>query len=300
MGNKPSLPQGPPLRIVMIGKTGVGKSAVGNTIVGQKVFRSFASPHSVTENCAIERLHRPRQINVVDTPGILDTSKSVETIQKEISKCIQMSSPGPHVFLLVLQIGRFTKEEENCVQALEKIFGPKLRSHMMVLFTRGDELKNKTIHQYVQYGHPKLQQVIQKCGNRYHVFNNKDKQNRRQVVTLIQKIDEIVAANGGKYYSDEMYEEVCRQYMETQNRPNPASQMPPSSTVLSPMPLMSNVQSEKPLMSFVPIPPSILQIIMFQAALAAGVQSRLENGAYSKNDSCPQNDARQKNDAQNN
>lgn len=193
----------------MIGKTGVGKSAVGNTIVGKRVFKSAANAHSVTESCEIERVSsRRRKIHVVDTPGILDTSKSAENIKNEIAKCIQVSSPGPHVFLLVVQIGRFTKEEENCVEALEKIFGPEASKYMIVLFTRGDDLKGKTILEYVQSGHPKLREVINRCGNRYCVFNNKKLWKRTQVVELIRKIDELVAANGGKHFSEEMYQEA--------------------------------------------------------------------------------------------
>lgn len=247
----------------MIGKTGVGKSAVGNTIIGRKLFQSSASTQSVTETCGKERATTSREIHVVDTPGILDTSRRAESINKEIAKCINMSSPGPHAFLLVIQIGRFTKEEENSVEALEELFGPEASKYMIVLFTRGDELQGRTIQDYIQKGHPKLREVINRCGNRYHVFNNKKRCDRRQVVHLIQKIDDMVAANGGKHFSESMYEEAeksqTQKQQQQQQNPDPQTH--------------SNSISEEPIFDISFMSELLRRVILFQAILDAASQS---------------------------
>ncbi|XP_056322461.1 GTPase IMAP family member 7 [Danio aesculapii] len=208
---------GQTLRMVMIGKTGVGKSAVGNTILGREVFESKPSANSITETCHKASVYDTREIQVIDTPGILDTSKTKDHIKREIVRCITVSAPGPHVFLLVIQIGRFTSEEQRSVQALQELFGEEASNYMIVLFTHGDLLKGQTIDEYVKEGHIELRRVIQSCGGRYAVFNNNSMRDRAQVKTLIDKIDQMVAVNGGECYTQEMFreaEEKIRQQKE--------------------------------------------------------------------------------------
>lgn len=191
-----------------MGKLEMGRAP--NTILGRKEFESESSTDSLTKVCkkVVVKVDG-RTVSVVDTPGLFDTTLSNKDVQQEIVKCVSLSAPGPHVFIIVLSIGRITQEELDTLDLIETTFGPRAGMFCLVLFTRGDDLGKKSIQDYIGNSkNAKLKKLLRDCGDRFHVFNNKDKTNHTQVTELLKKINKMVSMNKGSFYTNEMFQEA--------------------------------------------------------------------------------------------
>ncbi|XP_051560308.1 GTPase IMAP family member 9-like [Myxocyprinus asiaticus] len=181
---------------------------IGNSILGEKMFHAEASPEEVTKECSRRYVeHEGKTISVTDMPGFCG-SMTKEEMKTHIEQCVYMSVPGPHVFLLVINLGvRYTAEEMNMVKLIQQNFGVDATRYTIVLFTHADQLKGKNLQHYV--GESKhLRNLTESCGGRYHAFNNENMMNCSQVKELLKKIDNTIKGNGGTHYTNDMFEKA--------------------------------------------------------------------------------------------
>ncbi|GAB1290797.1 GTPase IMAP family member 5 [Apodemus speciosus] len=139
---------------------------------------------------------------------IFESKAQNQNMDKDIGDCYLLCAPGPHVLLLVTQLGRFTAEDAMAVRMVKEVFGVGVMRHMIVLFTRKEDLADTSLEEFVTHtDNHSLRSLVQECGGRYCAFNNRasGEEQQGQLAELMALVRRLEQECEGSFHSNGLF-----------------------------------------------------------------------------------------------
>lgn len=207
------------MRVVVLGGKQSGKTSMISNIFG---LEKALSSGTVMKR---EGMLNGKSVLIVDTPGWWRNFKLIDTaevIKRKLQQSLSQCPPGPHAFILTVRVDLiFDEDNRKAIEEHMGLFGEDIWGHTIVVFTKADSLRDRSIEQHIETVGEALKWVLKKCGNRYCVYDSENSEGS-QVKELLDKIENVTENNRSMYFKpDEKYlkevEEEARLVKEKAN-----------------------------------------------------------------------------------
>ncbi|XP_070783604.1 GTPase IMAP family member 4-like isoform X1 [Enoplosus armatus] len=137
-----SSPNKPDLKLILLGPTGGGRTSLADTLLGNSETKAPMGP--LMESTKRRTVMDGREVTVIDTPDLLGPSLENDKRAREALRSLQLASPGPHAFLLVIRAPGSSKgidqDAAQAVQATLELFGDGAMGYILPVLTHADRL----------------------------------------------------------------------------------------------------------------------------------------------------------------
>ncbi|XP_041943289.1 GTPase IMAP family member 4 [Alosa sapidissima] len=191
------------LRLVVIGSSGPAQFLLTNSILGKEEFtRDVCSIAGSRKNLGDLA---GRRVAVINSPNLYEKDLSKAKMKEELRRAKCLSAPGPHAFLLAFDLDGMSPNDIKSPKLVVKRYGERSLNHAIILLAYDGNLEGQALDDRVMRTDSHLRELLEQCGCRYHIFP-KNWQDRSQARELAHKIERMVTALGGHYYTSHSYQ----------------------------------------------------------------------------------------------
>lgn len=163
----------------------------------------------------------------MDTPDWFSSQHSPEEVAHQLSACASLAAPGPHAFLLCVAVDRPAELELRALGPLEEAFGAgAVRDRTLVLFTHSEQLAESWegedgVENYIVTRRPDLLQLVEKCGDRFHVLEmgggagdgavggaESVEGAEQSIRELLEKVEQMVEEAGNSHHTSSLFQQA--------------------------------------------------------------------------------------------
>uniref|UniRef100_A0A3Q3JJK7 AIG1-type G domain-containing protein n=1 Tax=Monopterus albus TaxID=43700 RepID=A0A3Q3JJK7_MONAL len=186
----------PSLRLILLGSPGGGRTSLADTLMGNSETRASMGP--IMESTKQGTVVDGRKVTVIDTPDLLGPSLGNNNRAREALRCLQLTSPGPHAFLLVIHAPCSSMGiNHNAAQAIQstlELFGDEVMQYIIPVLTHADRLDQRyTVDHLLDVDAGGLKRAVSLCGQRPELLDNRaDRLPEAQSVTRRQLLGRVM------------------------------------------------------------------------------------------------------------
>ncbi|KAI4899398.1 hypothetical protein NFI96_017008 [Prochilodus magdalenae] len=181
--------------VVLFGNSSAVDFGDENILLGQPT----ADPANYSVNVTNLRKISADHVSVINILDLQDCyTDSVEEANARL-----VTENKIHAFIFVLQLGKLTDTDKVGLEWLQRKFGDGVLPFVMILFTYEKKEDCDTIIDDLKKN-PVLEQLLQKCGDRYHTCS-KNMNKELEMKALLEKIDHMFTENNHRCYTADLY-----------------------------------------------------------------------------------------------